>query len=50
MVQKNDNRVTKVGSILRKIRIDELPQLISVIKGDMNLIGPRPERRFLINT
>jgi len=44
--KKNDNRITKVGSILRKIRIDELPQLISVIKGDMNLIGPRPERRF----
>ena len=43
---KNDQRVTKVGSILRKIRIDELPQLVSVIKGDMNLIGPRPERRF----
>ncbi len=46
---KNDKRVTKVGSILRKIRIDELPQLISVLKGDMNLIGPRPERRFFNN-
>lgn len=41
---KNDPRITKVGKILRKSRIDELPQLISVIKGDMSLIGPRPER------
>ena len=43
---KNDKRITKIGSILRKTRIDELPQLISVVKGEMNLIGPRPERRF----
>jgi exopolysaccharide biosynthesis polyprenyl glycosylphosphotransferase len=41
---KNDNRVTKVGSFIRKTRIDELPQFINVIKGDMSLIGPRPER------
>ncbi|MBQ4132294.1 MAG: sugar transferase [Desulfovibrionaceae bacterium] len=42
--QVNDPRVTRVGRIIRKLRIDELPQLFNVIKGDMSLIGPRPER------
>lgn len=41
---KNDARVTRVGSFIRKTRIDELPQLFSVLKGDLSLIGPRPER------
>ena len=41
---RNDSRVTSFGKLLRKTRIDELPQLINVIKGDMTLIGPRPER------
>ena len=42
--KKNDVRITKVGQFLRKSRIDELPQLINIIKGDMAIIGPRPER------
>ena len=42
--KKNDNRITRIGNLIRRIRIDELPQLVSVIKGEMSLIGPRPER------
>lgn len=41
---KNDSRVTRVGAFIRKTRIDELPQLVSVLKGQMSLVGPRPER------
>lgn len=44
-----DSRVTRVGRIIRKIRVDELPQLISVLKGDMSLVGPRPERQHFID-
>ncbi len=41
---KDDDRVTKVGRIIRKLRIDEIPQMWNVLKGDMNFVGPRPER------
>ncbi|WP_214805034.1 MULTISPECIES: sugar transferase [unclassified Exiguobacterium] len=42
----NDSRITRIGSIIRKTRIDELPQLFNVLKGEMSLIGPRPERKI----
>ena len=44
LAKENDNRITRVGAVLRKYRIDELPQLINIFKGDMSVVGPRPER------
>lgn len=46
--QVNDPRITRVGSLMRKGRLDELPQLINVLRGDMNLVGPRPERPYFV--
>ena len=43
-----DSRVTRIGKILRKLRIDELPQLFNVLKGEMSLVGPRPERPYFV--
>jgi sugar transferase (PEP-CTERM system associated) len=45
----NDDRVTRVGNFIRKARIDELPQLFTVLRGDMSLVGPRPERPYFVD-
>ncbi|WP_341214658.1 sugar transferase [uncultured Wocania sp.] len=45
----NDSRVTKIGYFLRRYKIDEFPQLINILKGDMSFVGPRPELRYYVN-
>jgi lipopolysaccharide/colanic/teichoic acid biosynthesis glycosyltransferase len=45
----NEDRVTRVGAMIRKTRLDELPQLFNVLKGEMSFVGPRPERPVFVN-
>ena len=49
LAKQNDDRITPVGKFIRKCRIDELPQLINILKGDMSFVGPRPERPEIYN-
>ena len=49
LASQNDSRLTKVGKSLREKHLDELPQLINILKGEMSFVGPRPERKFFID-
>ncbi|TWI62974.1 sugar transferase (PEP-CTERM system associated)/exopolysaccharide biosynthesis polyprenyl glycosylphosphotransferase [Pseudoduganella lurida] len=46
---RNDPRITRVGRVIRKLRIDELPQILNVLKGEMSFVGPRPERPYFVS-
>lgn len=49
LATKNDARITRIGSLMRRLRLDEIPNFVNVLIGDMSLVGPRPERKFYID-